>query len=738
MITFVFPGQGVQKKGMGKELFEKYQEYVDKADQILGYSIKELCLDNPENKLNFTAYTQVAIYVVNCLEYLEYVEKTGIEPDFVAGHSLGEYNALFASKVFDFETGLKLVKKRGELMGKVSGGAMAAVIGMQKEELCTVLEKHADLNLYIGNYNTDTQLILSGSKEDILRGSKVFQDLGIRYSILNVSGAFHSPYMSQPRNEFAEVAEDCEFHKGKIPVIANISAQPYNWDVTANNLIEQIDSSVRWSDTIKYLIDNGVRHFVEIGNTHILKNMIKAIQSSYIPKANNQNNEGEIPIEDLGNTSFRERYNLTCNCLIGGMYRAISSKEMIVNLCKAGLMGFYGTGGVKYQQIVEDIEGIQKDVKKKTFGVNIVGDVTNSGKEDRIIDLLLEKEVHVIEASGYLYLTKPLIRFIANGLHEENGRIIRENHIIAKISRPEIAEIFMKPASDKLIMELVSSGEITERQAALLRRISVADDICVESDSGGHTDRGMSIVLLPTIQRMRNRLSIEFNYQDRIHVGASGGIGTAEAAAVMFVLGADFIMTGSINQCTLEAGTSKYVKQMLCKLEEQDTDYAPAGDMLEYGSQVQVVKKGTFFIGRANKLYDIYKHNESIESLEKETKEQIEKSIFHNTLENILEEEMEYFKIHREKEYQRLVEDKKYQLLIVLKWYFRNSTEFALNGNTERKVDYQIQCGKSMGAFNDWVRNTKFSKLENRTVVDINQYLMLETSRYLSTLSFKG
>lgn len=274
MIAFVFPGQGVQKKGMGKELFEKYPEYVSIADQVLGYSIKELCLENPDNRLNFTAYTQVAIYVVNCLAYLEYIKQTGIEPDYVAGHSLGEYNALFAANVFDFETGLKLVKKRGELMGKVSGGAMAAVIGMPEHELRTVLKEHSDLNLYIGNFNTEKQFIVSGKEEDIMRGREVFQDLGIRYSILNVSGAFHSPYMTRPKEEFAVVARNCEFQKGRIPVIANINANEYDWNRTEEFLIEQINSSVRWAETIKYLLDNGVKHFVEIGNTHILLNML--------------------------------------------------------------------------------------------------------------------------------------------------------------------------------------------------------------------------------------------------------------------------------------------------------------------------------------------------------------------------------------------------------------------------------------------------------------------------------
>lgn len=735
MIAFVFPGQGIQKKGMGKELFDKYPDYVSIANRVLGYSIENLCLENPDNRINFTEYTQVAIYVVNCLAYLEYVKQAGIEPDYVAGHSLGEYNALFAAKVFDFETGLELVKKRGKLMGQVTGGSMAAVIGLSEDDLKAIIKEHSDLKLYISNYNTEKQLIVSGKKEDILRGKELFQDLGIRYSILNVSGAFHSPHMTQPREEFAAVVKEYEFREGVIPVIANVNAMEYNWDHTQDYLIEQINSSVRWTETVKYLLNKGVKHFVEIGNTNILLNMIKSIQSNYVEHSVEEKSGSEISLHDLGSASFRKRYGLAFNCLVGGMYKAISSKEMIASLSKSNLLGFYGTGGVSFEQIKRDISFIKEQVNREVFGVNVVSDVTNSEKEERLIDLLLEEEVSVIEASGYIYLTRPLIRYLAMGLREDNGQVVRTNHIIAKVSRPEIAEIFMKPAPENIISNLLNDNEITSQQATLLRSISVADDICVEADSGGHTDRGIITILLPAIQRMRNRISKEYNYHDVIHVGAAGGIGTPQAAAIMFLLGADFIMTGSINQCSVEAGTSMAVKNILCKMEVQDTDYAPAGDMLEYGSKVQVVKKGTFFVGRANKLYDIYKHCNSIADIEEETREQIERTFFKKKLDEILEEEKEFYKKYREKDYQRLIEDGKFQLLVVLKWYFRNSTKFALEGIQDRKVDYQIQCGKSLGAFNDWVRDTRFSLLENRKVVELNHYIMLETAKYLTMLT---
>lgn len=278
MIAFVFPGQGSQKKGMGKELFEAYPEYLEIADRVLGYSIQNLCLKNPENKLNFTEYTQVAIFVVNALTYLHFIETTKMKPDFVAGHSLGEYNALLSADVFNFETGLKLVHMRGRLMGKVSGGGMAAILGLsvkRVEEICT---KYPLLSLSIANYNTDTQTIIAGEKENVMKSRGIFTEIeGVRFLPLNVSGAFHSPYMKVPKIEFEKYISQFQLKKPQIPVIANLMASEYEIDYLSHNLVEQIDSSVKWSDTIRYLLGKGVRGFIEMGEGKILTKMIEGI-----------------------------------------------------------------------------------------------------------------------------------------------------------------------------------------------------------------------------------------------------------------------------------------------------------------------------------------------------------------------------------------------------------------------------------------------------------------------------
>lgn len=161
MISYLFPGQGAQKVGMGGDLFNEFEDITRLADEVLGYSIRELCLFDNYGMLNQTLYTQPALFTVNALMYLKKIKETGIYPDYLAGHSLGEYNALLAAGVFDFKQGLQMVKKRAELMSKVSGGAMAAVIGLGQEGLTEALKKSGYLGIDIANYNSTNQIVIS-------------------------------------------------------------------------------------------------------------------------------------------------------------------------------------------------------------------------------------------------------------------------------------------------------------------------------------------------------------------------------------------------------------------------------------------------------------------------------------------------------------------------------------------------------------------------------------------------
>ena len=278
MVAYVFPGQGSQAAGMGGDLFDSYKDLVDQADKILGYSIKELCLKDPGKQLGQTQFTQPALFTVSALTYLQKVKEKGTKPDFTAGHSVGEYSALFAANVFDFETGLKLVKYRGQIMSNAKGGGMAAVIGLKAGQISKILQDNGLDSIDMANFNTETQIVISGLKQDIESAKPVFEKAGAMFFPLNVSGAFHSRYMKEAENSFKSFIDQFEFLEPSIKVISNVKAGPYEKSNIKENLCSQINSPVKWAESVRYIMAQGVKEFEEIGPGKVLTGLIQKIQ----------------------------------------------------------------------------------------------------------------------------------------------------------------------------------------------------------------------------------------------------------------------------------------------------------------------------------------------------------------------------------------------------------------------------------------------------------------------------
>ncbi|MGH9342050.1 MAG: ACP S-malonyltransferase [Acidobacteriota bacterium] len=277
---FVFPGQGSQHKGMGADLFQRFPEITAAADQVLGYSIERLCLEDPDEQLTQTAYTQPALYTVNALSYLNRTQD-GSKPDFLAGHSLGEYNALFAAGTFDFATGLKLVQKRGKLMHQATGGGMAAIMGLGADKIRDILQRSGFETIDVANLNTPEQTVISGLERDVRALQAVFEEAGAGLFVpLKVSGAFHSRYMQPARDQFEVFLRDFKLSFPQVPVISNVSATPYQAGEVKDNLCRQITHPVRWTDTILYLLGQTDPQFEEIGPGKVLNRLIQKIRKS--------------------------------------------------------------------------------------------------------------------------------------------------------------------------------------------------------------------------------------------------------------------------------------------------------------------------------------------------------------------------------------------------------------------------------------------------------------------------
>ena len=274
----MFPGQGSQYKGMGEDLFREFPEEVIIANRALGYDIVELCLTDPNNNLNQTSYTQPALFFVNYLTYQKYLQ-TNVVPDYFIGHSLGEFNALCAAGVYDFETGLKIVQKRGELMYSIGGTSMAAVIGADYKEIKEILKTNFP-DIDIANINTASQIVISGKADSLDKAADFFEEEGLVYIPLKVSGAFHSRYMTPVKAQFQAFVESMKLDKCAIPVVSNYTASLYpdEREGIVKNMVNQIDNPIKWLQSVEYLMYQGECDFMEIGAGEVLTNIIKKIK----------------------------------------------------------------------------------------------------------------------------------------------------------------------------------------------------------------------------------------------------------------------------------------------------------------------------------------------------------------------------------------------------------------------------------------------------------------------------
>jgi malonyl CoA-acyl carrier protein transacylase len=285
--VWMFPGQGSQHKGMGEGLFERYPQLVEQADRVLGYSLRELCLEDPDGVLDRTEYTQPALFAVSALSFLARRDDGATLPDAYAGHSLGEFAALFAAGAFDFATGLALVAKRGALMAAAPRGAMAAIIGLERDAVSAVLASSGLEAIDIANINSATQIVVSGLYDDIARSEAAFAAAGARFIPLKVSAAFHSRYMRDVEAQFAEFAAGYSFAALNTDVIANRTARPHDRAAYLPQLIEQISHPVEWYASISWLLaqnrtGDGI-DIEEIGPGSVLTGLFAKIRKTPLP-----------------------------------------------------------------------------------------------------------------------------------------------------------------------------------------------------------------------------------------------------------------------------------------------------------------------------------------------------------------------------------------------------------------------------------------------------------------------
>jgi PfaD family protein len=430
--------------------------------------------------------------------------------------------------------------------------------------------------------------------------------------------------------------------------------------------------------------------------------------------------------ESLGDPGFKKAHHLRYPLVAGAMANGITSTDIVEEMGRSGMIGFFGAGGLSLDEIEAAIHRLQSVMGDKPAGFNLIHSPYDMALEAATVELYLSRGVRRISAAAFLDLTLPLVHYRLKGIHlNGRGEVVCPNQVIAKVSRTEVARKFMSPPPRKLIAALLEKNLITPEEARLAPLVPVADDLTAEADSGGHTDNRPALALLPTMLALRDEVCAQHRYPRPVCVGLAGGIATPASVAAAFAMGAAYVLTGSINQSCIESGTSNTVRKMLAEAGQADVTMAPSADMFEMGVKVQVLKRGTMFPQRASKLYELYSRYASLEDLPPAQVEILEGSYFKKPMEAEWDQTRRFFQTRDPSQLSRAAAEPRHKMALLFRSYLGQSSLWAKNGIPDRVIDYQIWCGPAIGAFNEWVRGSFLEKPENRRVVTVSLNLLV-------------
>ncbi len=427
-----------------------------------------------------------------------------------------------------------------------------------------------------------------------------------------------------------------------------------------------------------------------------------------------------VPLESFGSPAFKAEHGVKYAYVGGAMVGAISSRRMVKALADGGALGIFGASGLPPLQVEKEVVALNEELGGKPYGSCLINTPHDASWEEKVVEIYLNHGVRLIEASAFMQLTPSLVRYRLSGAKRlPDGTIEIPNSIMAKISRVELARRFFSPPPPKMVQAALQKGWITEAEAELAPFVPMAQDVTAEADSGGHTDFRPALTLWPSIVLAAQEMTAEHGFANPLRVGMAGGVGTPWALLAAREAGASYVVTGSVNQSCVESGLAPGARALLAKAGTTDIISGPAADMFEMGAKVQVLKFGTLYAMRAQKLADAYRLYGSMDEIPAAEREVFEKQIFKQPLPEIWEQTKSFFLERDPAQVTKAEAEPKYKMALVFRWYLGQASRWAIVGDEDRRTDWQIFCGSAMGAFNEWAKGSCYEAPESRQVMDL-------------------
>ncbi|BCD97038.1 ACP S-malonyltransferase [Marinagarivorans cellulosilyticus] len=724
MKVHLFPGQGSQHPGMGKSVFDKYPEYVEQVDVTLGYSIKDLCLKDAQKKLSNTQYTQPALYVVECLSYLEAVEQGGT-PDVVVGHSLGEYSALFAAGVFDFQTGLKLVKKRGELMADTGvEGRMTAVLNMEADKIASLLKKSKIDEIDIANYNKPSQTVIAGPGKSLAVAERILTRGGANCVPLNVSAPFHSRYMEPVVQQFSAYLDQFEFSEPKIRVLSNVTARPYSSASEVKALLSrQISNPVRWTESVQVLMGFGDFEFSEIGPGDVLTKLVGSIKDKCGPikieglsdvstqqkhtdeerKAHSSNNS-ETALE---NPSDFQRYfqcesSLVVGPVVGDVKNNISS-----TLNTNGFLAYTELPAGSLDTVKNAISKREKSLKAgESLSLRWQSKIFDHNFDQQVAKILAGSKVKNVLVSGFHSVNTALADLRLKTLGGES-----KCTLIALVDTMEQATKFLRPIPDALVNQLATQDSTRPLKADQHKKVMPVDAIVFSGDI-------QSVHALKQLRDSNNMEACLPQELQKVWIGSSKNIGAPSSINSALQAGFDFVLAADIFQCTKESENSEQLKQLLEDLTDNDFGLAPHPELFEFGVDVTVVTRNNSYRGVAKSLLNAWK-SDLAQSRTDLSDSALVKKYFPKGVDALWAEIASNSNYVSESEKIEAEKIPSLKLTLLLRYMLSE-------GGSSWGLDKGLTCEKSMVDFNRWLNKEGVVSWKNRRTLDLAKKITSE------------